>query len=380
MGTTLIDSGYFCLGLYSLALILVGTPMNLLCFYIFKRLIPNRLNATIVVFSYLALIELLVPFTWNLNYVIRELILKRRPSPSIKNLEQHSLFVCKLISYGAYFTLQCAAWLKTFATFARCVSLHHDWSIRKYLSKSRIIHRITWSTIVFIALINLPILIINGRREIALDDSNQTFVKIKCYQSRFFRFWEIAHLLLYNFVPFTLMILCNISIIRHVRQSRLRTQGSKLRSSTAMKRSSTMTSSNSFTNKRSPSSGGARLTQTLVFVTVFFIIFTSPSAIFYIFLGNIVKSHRNLITMALSNLATTSHVSSFLIYWMTSTDFRDAAIGLLCCRPSVLRRPVNDDKQQDKGFSLRRSLSPTLACPTETQRTLTRLLSTQSTE
>ncbi|CAF1087182.1 unnamed protein product [Rotaria sp. Silwood1] len=345
MEITFIDIAHFISGLYSLILILVGTPLNLLCFYIYTRLVPNRSNPTIIVFSYLALIELLIPFTWNINYVVRELIWKYQNISSIKNLEQHSLFICKFISYGAYFSLQCAAWLKTLATFARCVSLQPQWSLKKWLSKPIIIHRVTWMVIFFIALINFPIWIINGKRILYNDEFNQTKQEIKCYQSRFFQFWEIVHLLLYNFIPFTLMILSNISIIRQVRESRRRTRKSKLN------KQFSNNSSNSAGNRRGRSSDGGRLTKTLILITIFFIMFTSPSAIFYIFFGKTIKLHRSLITMTLSNLATTSHVTSFIIYWLTSSDFRDAAMSILFCRQFVLRRIPTDEKHQDKPIS-----------------------------
>jgi hypothetical protein len=369
MITSVVDFGYFLFGLYSFILILTGTPLNLLCFYIFKRLIPNRSNATIIVFSYLSLIELLIPFTWNLNYAIRELIWKRQKTILIKNLEQHSLFVCKLISYSAYFLLQCAAWLKTLATFARCVSLHHEWNIRKYILKPNVIPRLCWIIIFLFGLINFPIWIINGERVISIDKYNHTQFQIKCYHSIFFQFWEIVHLLLYNFIPFTLMILCNISIIRHVHQSRNRTQRSKIRSQSLLK----SPSSKSIVTRRSLSTSGSRLTKTLLSVAIFFIVFTSPSAMFYISLGKIIKRHRALITMGLSNLATTSHVLSFVIYWLTSTDFQQAVISFFCCRPFVSSRQSADEKRT----AFHPPLS-TLAVPNiENEQKLSSLQSTQ---
>ena len=350
MNEKFINSLYFTFGLYSLVLVLVGTPLNIFCFYIFKRIIPNRSNSTIIVFSYLAIIEVLVPFTWNLNYVIRELWFKQQKHQHIKNLEQYSLVICKLISYGAYCILQCAAWLKSLATLTRCVSVHHDWSIRKYVSRPNVIHPLTLIIICVIGLINFPILIVEAEENVFVTSLNQTVTQIKCYKSKLFAFWEIAHMMLYNFVPFTIMILCNLSIINHVHQSQRRTKRSKVRSPSMVKSSS---SSGRFSaNRRSFSNSGTRLTKTLIFVTIFFIIFTSPSAIFYIFLAKIFKKHRNLITMALSNLATTSHVTSFFIYWMTSTDFRDAAMGIFSFRVSEDQRHSIEEKQQENIVAL----------------------------
>lgn len=341
----LIDCFYFALGFYSLVLILVGTPLNFLCFYIFKRRIPNRSNATIIVFSYLALIELVVPFTWNLNYFIRELIWKPREFTRLKNLEQHSWFVCKLLSYGAYFSLQSAAWLKTLATLTRCVSLHQDWSIRKFLSNAKTIRRIVFLTIFSIGLINAPIFFVPTELSTFNHSENQTSIVVQCYQRNFFRFWETVHLFLYNLLPFVSMILCNISIIRHVDRSRRRTRRSKSNSLTAQRTSS---NSQRFSQIRRSSLGGSRLTKTLVFISLFFIVFTSPSPIFYRFVDRKTLKNRHLITMALSNLATTSHVVSFLIYWVTSKDFRDAVILLFVKKPSSSERMPIADRQNNR--------------------------------
>ena len=226
----------------------------------------------------------------------------------------HYLYV-NLFRMAHIFLFSVLHGLKTLATFARCVTLHHQWSLKKWLSRPIIIHRVIWITVLFIGLINFPIWIINGERVLYQDEYNQTKEEVRCYRSRFFQFWEIVHLLLYNFIPFTLMISYNILIIRQVRESRNRTRKSRLVSTFSQ-------------NRRPKSNNGGRLTTTLMLVTIFFIMFTSPSAIFYIFFGKKVKKHRSLITMSLSNLATTSHVTSFIIYWLTSRDFRQAATNL----------------------------------------------------
>jgi hypothetical protein len=367
MASTFVDTAHSFAGFYSFILIIIGTPLNLLCFYIFKRLVPNRTNPTIIVFAHLALIELLIPFTWNMNYVVREFIRKYQKNNSIQNLEQYSLFICKSISFGAYFSLQCAAWLKTLATFARCVTIYHQWSLKKWLSRPNIIKRVTWSLIFLIGLINFPVWIINGQIVVNKDEYNRTIIQTKCYRSKFFQFWEITHLLMYNFIPFTLMILCNVLIIRQVRDSRRRTQKSKM-------------STPNCGNRRPISSEGGRLTKTLILITIFFIIFTSPAAIFYIVFGKRVKRHRNLITMSLSNLATTSHVTSFIIYWLTSTDFRQAAISLFFCRPIVPRRLTTEEKHHGKSISVHQPLSSIRQSPDENQRKLLLLQSSSITQ
>jgi hypothetical protein len=166
------------------------------------------------------------------------------------------------------------------------------------------------------------------------------------------------------------MILCNISIIRHVRESRNRTRRSRIRSKSLLK----VPNTTSIPPRRSLSTSGSRLTKTLLSVTILFIIFTSPSAIFYISLGKIIKKHRNLITMILSNLAATSHVLSFVIYWLTSTDFRDAVIRFFYCRPFVAPRQSNGEKR----ISFNPPLSTLTVSNIEKERKLSSFPSTQS--
>jgi hypothetical protein len=109
------------LSIYSLILILIGTPCNLLCCIIyFKK--SNRSNSIKTIFGYLAFLDTIVPYTFNLNYVFREFNLhvhvhiiqlhnNKNDSPYsddndnfnvniIKmNLEEHSLLICRLLSY-----------------------------------------------------------------------------------------------------------------------------------------------------------------------------------------------------------------------------------------------------------------------------------------
>jgi hypothetical protein len=109
------------LSIYSLALILIGTPCNLLCCLIYFQK-TNRTNSIKTIFGYLAFLDTIVLYTFNLNYVIREfnidvqLSYYNQKNSTIKNsymnngdninivvvkknLEEYSLFVCRFLSY-----------------------------------------------------------------------------------------------------------------------------------------------------------------------------------------------------------------------------------------------------------------------------------------
>jgi hypothetical protein len=108
------------LSIYSLILILIGTPCNLLCCLIYFQK-ANRSNSIKTIFGYLSILDTIVLYTFNLNYVVREfnidyqLIYHENNSTNKysslnndaniniiiikKNLEEYSLFVCRFLSY-----------------------------------------------------------------------------------------------------------------------------------------------------------------------------------------------------------------------------------------------------------------------------------------
>lgn len=109
------------LAIYSLILIFIGTPCNLLVFLIyFKK--QNRTNSIKIIFSYLAILDTIVLYTFNLNYVIREFNIdyqiiyfnkqNQTYNPTYtnsiehmniniikRNLEEYSLVMCRFLSY-----------------------------------------------------------------------------------------------------------------------------------------------------------------------------------------------------------------------------------------------------------------------------------------
>lgn len=109
------------LSVYSLVLILIGTPCNFLCCLIYFQK-GNRGNSIKTIFGYLAVLDTLVLYAFNLNYVVREFNIDydiiytpklnytnntieyiRNENINIvikkKNLEEYSLFMCRFLSY-----------------------------------------------------------------------------------------------------------------------------------------------------------------------------------------------------------------------------------------------------------------------------------------
>lgn len=119
MDTQLADR---LLSIYSLILIVIGTPCNFLCCLIYFQK-ENRTNSIKTIFGYLAILDTIVLYTFNLNYVVREFnidyqffyfhknLTKRADSVDIltagniniiiikRNLEEYSLSICRFLSY-----------------------------------------------------------------------------------------------------------------------------------------------------------------------------------------------------------------------------------------------------------------------------------------
>lgn len=114
------------LAVYSLLLILIGTPCNALCCLIYFQK-SNRANSIKTIFGYLAILDTIVLYTFNLNYVFREFNVHVKItyhlhqqirtddgshySPGTmnvlinkKNLEEHSIFICRFLSYLGKFS------------------------------------------------------------------------------------------------------------------------------------------------------------------------------------------------------------------------------------------------------------------------------------
>lgn len=116
------------LAIYSLLLIIIGTPSNLICCVIYFQK-TNRLNSIKTIFGYLALLDTIALYTFNLNYVVREFnvdiklnhlynnisryTFKNNSNGTLdldvidtintavikRNLEEYSLFICRFLSY-----------------------------------------------------------------------------------------------------------------------------------------------------------------------------------------------------------------------------------------------------------------------------------------
>jgi hypothetical protein len=121
-------------------------------------------------------------------------------------------------------------------------------------------------------------------------------------------FYFQAHLLIYNALPFSVMLICNSLIIYNIKF------GSKIQS-----------------KNKSSAKRKRRMTIMLVLVTFTFMMLTLPSVIVHTFLRNLLsnKPYRRLVNLTVNNLLHTSHAINFLLYVFSAPNFRIEIVSVL---------------------------------------------------
>jgi hypothetical protein len=217
-----------------------------------------------------AIADLCSLYSWNLNLFYKHLI-----NPYQNDLEDSSLISCRLLSFLAFVSLQLSSWYLTLVSLDRCLNIHLLYWNRKMGRANRAVY-IILAVAIIIACINSHLLFLNGYQKTnCLPFEKRTCVI--CYSrlnDPFYIFpkWEQIHVFIYNFIPFSIMLISNSFIIR-----RSVPPSSRRTSSTDYKKGS---SSNYRQRKQK------QLTYMLVFVTFLFVFLTTPVMIYNVFLRN----------------------------------------------------------------------------------------------
>ncbi|CAF3854663.1 unnamed protein product [Rotaria sp. Silwood1] len=346
------------LSIYSLILILIGTPCNLLCCLIYFQK-QNRSNSIKHIFGYLSILDTIVLYTFNLNYVIREfnidyeLVYYSKNSSTNeyldffindninifivkRNLEEYSLFTCRFLSYLAFSTLQTASWVLAFGSLNR-------YSLISKLTFFQFICKRSYTTVIcscitsLFFLANIHILWMNGYRS--------STGNIVCYQNKYYTnymlWYQRIHLCLYSALPSVILFIFNTLLIRIVFASHKRIHEHRRRSSFATTPMIRNGHRKSFRLKRISLSSprkldkfnasvvmkrhSRKLTLSLIFITLSYFILTFPSTVIFSFFRSYIEpiSLRRTLSLLFTNLSTTTHAIRFFIYYFCSVDFRN---------------------------------------------------------
>jgi len=275
---------------YSLTLIIVGSLLNFLTFLILCRSAFRDINARPILhyMRTIAIFDILMLYGWNFDHYLT--------IAHDFRILRYSIASCKFICFISYFTSQISAWLRVFVCLDRYLLLSCLYKTCFNRSKSILI--IIACVIIGSSLLNLHLLIFACYR------TKSGTISSQAQSYRIYPLWDYLNLGVYNGVPFISMVILNSGVIYRLIHLHRTT---KIQNSRIQYRS---------------------ISITLVITTFLFLIMTTPSTIAFAFFPN---SDLTVLSL-LDGILYTYHITSFPLYFITFTEFRQECIGMLTCK------------------------------------------------
>lgn len=223
-----------------------------------------------------AVADLCALYSWNLNLFYKHLINRYQ-----NDVEDFSMISCRIVSFIAFSSLQLSSWYLTLVSLDRCLNIHFLFWHRK-VERSNCTTYIIISMTLIIAILNSHLFFFNGYYEKNCKPLNKRTC-FTCYahpNDRYYIFpkWERIHMFIYNFIPFTIMLISNCFIIRRSVPSDIqRTSSSKLNRNASRK----------YRQRKQK-----QLTYCLLIITFLFVLLTTPIMIYNVFLRNRLRERR----------------------------------------------------------------------------------------
>jgi len=262
---------------------------------------PNlRQYTTMRYLTVVAIADLCSLYSWNLNLFYKHLI-----NPYQNDLEDASIISCRIISFIAFVSLELSSWYLTLVSVDRCLNIHFLFWHRQFGRASRSIYIILITTIIILCL-NIHLLFLNGYKKADCTPQGKRTCII-CYArlndpNYIFPKWEKIHVIVYNFIPFSIMLVSTCFIIRRSLSST-----NKKHSLSAGNKSESFKIDNRQRKQR-------QLTCILLSVIFLFVSLTTPVMIYNVFLRNHMQNRKPLkyiIQGILLCIQYTSHAVSF---------------------------------------------------------------------
>lgn len=303
-----------------LALIIVGTIGNSIIFLVFRFSKKFKYMTSMIYLSFISITDTISLYEWNLNHFLLFIG---------KNwLEEQSEFMCRFTPYFQFFSLHASAFLLSFMTIDRyfTVSCMPGTIFNKMPFRTRK-SAYFWSIILILCsgFINVHILFIprtykNILKNITYENFTSEML-IDCYVYttgyKLFPDWERVHLIFYSVIPFLIMTIFNGLLIKNT----LCRYFSKSKS--------TILSINSKKSLRKKQ----MITISLVFVSVFYLVTTSPATIVFAYLYDFfyfdLKIDVNYFTL-LDNISFTNNSCRIFVLLVSNSSFRSVIYKFLC--------------------------------------------------
>ena len=346
---------YLIISIINFVLIVFGTVGNLFTFLILMRKNLRPVYSYTRYLSALCLIDIVCLYNWNFTYIYQDIL-----SSDKKRIESYSPMSCCIFSYIAYSSLQLSSWIICVIGIDRIITLvstkqtkikkaNHlaenkncsfEWLKKKNPFQNTLIVIFFVSLIIFT--VNIMVLIKNANPYLdsISNSSNETITRtFKCYSSdKFFKIWDIVHLLMYCLIPFIVIFTQNVLIAVFTVKNAKRmkkyelpetpfthngTETLKVRIITNPKNELISEEYDSIrSSKRHQHHKEKYVKNLLIFLTVAFFFTTLPYTVIY---TTSLKdtffqtSTGIIIKRCLQSLQYTRHAGSFLIYILTSS-------------------------------------------------------------
>jgi len=309
---------------YPLCLTCLTTILNSLTIIVLNQKV-FRPRPTIRYMSAIAFVDMLMLYGWNLDHFFR-----------LKfgfEIDRLTVLSCKLSIYFNHFLSQSSAWLRVWMCIDRFFTLNQVRQRRAIYQHHRVIFLIIF-TFVGIALINLHLPIFS-----CYTYHNGTEIKIAggSLDYDLYPAWNYINLALYNIIPFILMLIFNILIIRHL---------------ILIKRTSILQQSRI---------RHLSISIPILLTAFLFCIMTTPPAITFAFFYQQTRSdifNKYLLSL-LDSIKYTYYSLTFFLYFITLIDFRREVFRLLHCRfininrlSQIINNTINRKANQYKTQSI----------------------------
>lgn len=328
----------FVISFLPLVNIVLGLVGNTACFFIFRFNKDLKKMSSMVFLSFSVCMDTLSLFVWNLDYFTLEHF--------DFYIEYLTIFTCRFFTFIQYLSLHSSSFLLCMVSVDRFFTVNKSPGLSLLpfgTTKSATI----WSTfiVIFFALLNSHMAILNGyldppeiQNNTVLNFQNGSYINttnlVYIYSSDTHcyyyspnlptsQFWGVTNLVLYNLIPFCIMLLFNSLLIVTILSSRK--------------------SLNSSNNKESVKSirKKNRITLSILTITFVFIILTAPSSIAWAFLKDQIfaLSFGSTIFQLCGFFSFFNHSSIFLTCFVSNYKFRSVVInglkGLFMFRKSA---------------------------------------------
>ena len=278
----------------SLVITITGTIFNLATFLTIFFNQELRKTTSMIYLLYLTVTYTLSLYVWNLDHFLSF-------NYGI-GIEFFNIASCKIFVFIQFFSLESSGFLLSMLSVDRyisVISIPGSFASRLPFRTPKSAH--LWSCVIIglVFILNCHILILNGYYEQTFE-KNQTISKLICYKNingfQLNPLWENVHLILYSLIPFIIMIVFNILLIKKISSIKNSNKGSVIRN-----------------------------IKSILAITFLFLIMTLPSSVSY---GFFQQTSPKMVLLLLDDLSFLNNSILFFSFFLTNLKFRKIIFDL----------------------------------------------------